>query len=323
MKPDDKDDLVQVLTVNAYDVDVLNGVLRDTDTEYQLLDAGHFHGQANRIELLNCRVEGGYANLRLSVRGKMPADKVTLGYILSSREPGYLNTQRVTQHNLIIFPEDCHFEHIEPPYMRWSLLQISRETLINRSFPLSLEHFAIHSGISNEGIALQKLLLQLFDHGPNKTESHQDKKILEDKIISGFIRVAETFAGLAAPGQRIEKLERMNVLKKIDEYLSENCTRTIRIEELVTLTGIQQRSLEHLFQKYLGMSPRRYITVMRMNRAYSDLRMESKENISVNQVMQRYGFIHAGRFAKEYKKMFGESPSMTLNDRHSGLHIAT
>jgi len=44
------------------------------------------------------------------------------------------------------------------------------------------------------------------------------------------------------------------------------------------------------------------------------------EEASVKSVAIRHGFFHLGRFARDYKSLFGESPSMTLADPHPSAH---
>jgi len=60
------------------------------------------------------------------------------------------------------------------------------------------------------------------------------------------------------------------------------------------------------------VSPKRYLLLRRMHLAQRGLRRSTPTATTVTAIATRYGFWQFGRFAGEYKALFGELPSMTL-----------
>jgi AraC family ethanolamine operon transcriptional activator len=63
------------------------------------------------------------------------------------------------------------------------------------------------------------------------------------------------------------------------------------------------------------MSPMQYLGLKRLNLARRELQRRNSQT-SVTATAMNFGFWHLGRFADEYRSLFGESPSATLA-RHS------
>jgi transcriptional regulator GlxA family with amidase domain len=62
-----------------------------------------------------------------------------------------------------------------------------------------------------------------------------------------------------------------------------------------------------------------YLRQLRLHRVHTELAANSPDSATVTMVARRWGFMHLGRFANQYRQLFGEPPSETL--RAAGLDV--
>jgi AraC family ethanolamine operon transcriptional activator len=75
------------------------------------------------------------------------------------------------------------------------------------------------------------------------------------------------------------------------------------------------------YDEQLGMSPTEYLRRRRMQLVNRALRNGGSDAANISAVARRYGFRSLGRFAADYRAVFGELPSATLRGG-SGLGMA-
>lgn len=100
-------------------------------------------------------------------------------------------------------------------------------------------------------------------------------------------------------------------VRMVEEYLVAHCGQPLTPESLALLAGVSVRSLYLGFQRYRGVSPMRMLHEVRLRRAHQDL-LQAPPGTRVTDVALRWGLGHLGRFSRDYRDAFGESPSDTL-----------
>ncbi|MFN6207718.1 MAG: helix-turn-helix domain-containing protein [Planctomycetota bacterium] len=110
-------------------------------------------------------------------------------------------------------------------------------------------------------------------------------------------------------------LSRRDMTQRITAIIENSPGESLSIDLLVNQLGVSERTLRNIFLEYYGLSPHRFLIVHRLHLARKALRFESPESAKVTTIAAEYGFWHFGRFAHEYRKLFGESPSQTLSRR--------
>jgi AraC-like DNA-binding protein len=79
--------------------------------------------------------------------------------------------------------------------------------------------------------------------------------------------------------------------------------------------GVSTRALQAAFREHLGVTPLQYLRQVRLRRVHEDLLAnQRRDGTTVSAVANRWGFSHLGRFAKDYRSRYGETPSQTLRD---------
>ena len=83
------------------------------------------------------------------------------------------------------------------------------------------------------------------------------------------------------------------------------------VGEICTQLGVSRRTLQSCFQATWGMGPLAWLNTLRLNA----VRRQLKTAESVTEAATRFGFWHFGHFARDYRELFGETPSQTLRRR--------
>mgnify|MGYP001817414455 CR=1 FL=1 len=107
-------------------------------------------------------------------------------------------------------------------------------------------------------------------------------------------------------------LKKQLALRKAVDYIKTNTNSPITLNTLCQVTQVSARTLQHAFREHFGLSPKAYLRVQRLNDAHRELFDSNPRDARVAEVAHRQGFWHMGQFASDYKRLFGELPSMTL-----------
>ena len=119
-------------------------------------------------------------------------------------------------------------------------------------------------------------------------------------------------AALAAlppePGRATRPDQRMRILREARALaMARETEGTPTIAGICEALGISRRTLQYSFQEIAGVNPATYLRIVRLNQARRDL----KAGTSVTTAATNWGFWHFGRFARDYRELFGERPSQT------------
>ncbi len=102
------------------------------------------------------------------------------------------------------------------------------------------------------------------------------------------------------------------IMRRFHRYVGERPDQPLYIPEICQAIGVAERTLRACCQEQLGVSPKRFLLMRRMQLARRDLTKADPKTTTVTAVATRYGFWQFGQFAGEYKSIFGELPSVTL-----------
>lgn len=102
------------------------------------------------------------------------------------------------------------------------------------------------------------------------------------------------------------------IVRRADDYLHAHESQTVYLLDLCAVTGVSARTLENAFRAICDMSPMQYLKQRRLRLARRLLRSAIGTQMSVKCAALEAGFWDLGRFAIDYRRHFGESPSETL-----------
>jgi AraC-like DNA-binding protein len=102
------------------------------------------------------------------------------------------------------------------------------------------------------------------------------------------------------------------IMRRFHDAIERHLDEPLYISELCKAIGTSLRTLNACCHEHLGMGPKRFLLLRRMNLLRRALGENSRTKTTVTETATRYGFWQFGRLAVEYKALFGETPSATL-----------
>lgn len=97
------------------------------------------------------------------------------------------------------------------------------------------------------------------------------------------------------------------------DVVEANPTEYLSTARLATAMGVSVRALQAGFRAVLGTTPHAYVLDVRLRRAHNELvSAHPDDGATVTEIARRWGFGNVGRFAEQYRSVYGEKPSETL-----------
>lgn len=131
--------------------------------------------------------------------------------------------------------------------------------------------------------------------------------LLESHLIAALSARAEDRPACSR-GRRTHYL----AMQRAEEFMRRNLRRDIYITELCNAAGVSERALRYAFDDLLGVSPNRYLSMLRLCTACKNLTLSDASRRSVKSVALSCGLWDLSRFADHYRRVFGERPRDTL-----------
>lgn len=105
-------------------------------------------------------------------------------------------------------------------------------------------------------------------------------------------------------------------LSALETWIDAHLAEPLTLARLCEQAGVGARSLQKAFEARRGMSPMRHVAERRFAAVRRRLR-RALPSETVTSIAIDCGFDHMGRFARDYKRLYGESPSRTLAGRRA------
>jgi AraC-like DNA-binding protein len=133
-------------------------------------------------------------------------------------------------------------------------------------------------------------------------------RMVAASAITVFPNTALRVAHTPSPG-RVEPA----ALRRAVAFVDANAERPITVQDMATAASTTPRALQQAFARHRDTTPTGYLRRVRLEHAHRELQAaDPVDGTTVGSVAARWGFISPGRFAAQYREIYGALPSHTL-----------
>ena len=166
---------------------------------------------------------------------------------------------------------------------------------------------------SPEGRRFQRLvnfLLGELRDNPSAAAHPIIRRLLSDALLGGIF---------ALPGKHHRVLmDRSSgsasaaIVRRAEEFMEAHVDGPIGMSEVAAACGCSRTKLFLAFKSERSWTPLQFLVRKRMERARRSLLAPPGQDVTVTTVALDCGYASLSRFSQEYRKLFGETPSVTL-----------
>ena len=162
--------------------------------------------------------------------------------------------------------------------------------------------------------ALENLRLN-YQRQPGAFDSSAAIKTTARKLTETVRAVLRGKLDVTRPPGR-HAVPRRQIISMAMDYVDQHAGEYLVVEELATAAGISERTLRTAFQEYFSAGPVRYLKLRTLHQVRRALKATDPSMTTVTEIATRFGVWEFGRFARDYRLLFGEYPSETLHHLH-------
>ena len=106
---------------------------------------------------------------------------------------------------------------------------------------------------------------------------------------------------------------RGQIIRRSMDFVDQHEGEYLSVEQLAAAAGVSERTLRDAFQQYVGVAPVRYLNRRTLHQVRRALKAADSSMATVTEIATKFGVWQLGRFARDYRNLFGELPSETLH----------
>jgi AraC-like DNA-binding protein len=247
----------------------------------------------------------------LLIQGDFPKKSVLMFYT-KTQMPYTFQNKAIGPHELVIAKRGGELDFLASGKNEVFTVAIE-ETLFYKAF---YDYFGedAQSTIDRRSILIKPDLLNIFLNGLDQwiitinnihmNISQEHYKEIEMKILAHIFTCLD-FKHKVKSSVKISPAYIRNTLDA-------SILKEISMTKLAHDLGISERQLYHLFKSEYGFTPKKYLQKLRLNNIRDKLIAADPKNTNVYDIALEHYYLHMGHFSSEYKKIFKESPSVTL-----------
>ncbi|CAB3810244.1 hypothetical protein LMG28688_07200 [Paraburkholderia caffeinitolerans] len=152
------------------------------------------------------------------------------------------------------------------------------------------------------------LLAEMGSAGPMINHQHMagdlELALIKGLLLSQSHNFSQELAEAASPSCP-------HYLTRAKQFIHENAREDIALEDIERAAGVSRYKLFDGFKQHFGYAPMAYLKRYRLEAVRREILGDGCEG-NVSSTAMNWGFSHLGRFAGDYKQLFGETPSQTL-----------
>jgi AraC family transcriptional regulator, ethanolamine operon transcriptional activator len=302
------------------DIDEQAALLRGWNQTYDQISPGPFSGSLEEAHLQGIELFREVTSTSLHQTGALPPGTIAVGIPLTLRGNATFCGQPCDGEQLHIFSGRDGFEFLSP-----CGLDIAGFIILERDLREALAADDVEHVVPNvltphlkeiDPAAAERLrrifadVCGLLAQSPGVLSDPGRMTWMSRDVIAAL--VAALSPPLSGNSERVSPARRVSIVRDARELVTQSPDGYTSVEDLCRTLDVSRRAVQYSFQETLGIAPSVYLRSMRMNGA----RRAIKNANSVAEAATMWGFWHFGRFAHDYKLMFGELPSETFRRFH-------
>jgi AraC family transcriptional regulator, ethanolamine operon transcriptional activator len=136
----------------------------------------------------------------------------------------------------------------------------------------------------------------------------------EEEIVSAVAELlrASTCNHEQRAGRR--PVSRDQIIARCLEFFRDNQGQPILVADLCRTAQTTERTLRNVFYEYFGVGPIRFLKARQLQEVRSALLKAPSPRVTVTDIAARFGVWDFSLFARNYRALYGESPSQTLRN---------
>lgn len=306
------------------DPDGLMGAIRGSELEPWALSGHPVESELLRIPLPNSCLDQAQLGPAMWFRGAMPKDCYTMVFVADCPDEGlsFNFKSRYRSQCLGFYTPGEALDVMTPAGYRNATLAIPEKSFLqavesgHHDIPAVMlkrgDCFFPTAKVCRDLTAFLGLMSDTAHQMPDALTSASARETLENELHEHYFGLLKRNLRTGRVATNPGVARRYLRIKLIRDFIQDHLHRRISLAELCAVSGLSRRGVEYLFQDLFGVRVSVFLLRLRLHGVRRDLLAAEPRHGLVKQCALNWGFWHLGRFAAEYRTLFGESPSTTL-----------